>query len=91
MFTFVSGNISVKPLNLQVMTKKLFKIEELDAFTPIKNEEAKFLCGGAEPISDLSKTEGSSTHSSSSDADANTQDSDGATRPVSPVVQPNWV
>lgn len=60
------------------MSKKVFKIEELDALTPIKNEEAKFLCGGAEPTlqSDLSKTEGNSTHSSSADADANTQDSD---------------
>lgn len=78
------------------MSKKIFKIEELDALTPIKNEEAKFLCGGgAEPTlqSDLSKTEGNSTHSSSADADANTQDSDGAvhsdTQPQ--PAQPNWV
>lgn len=63
---------------LIVISKKVFKIEELDALTPIKNEEAKFLCGGAEPTlqSDLSKTEGNSTHSSSADAYANTQDSD---------------
>lgn len=82
---------------LIVMSKKVFKIEELDALTPIKNEEAKFLCGGAEPTlqSDLSKTEGNSTHSSSADADANTQDSDGAvhsdTQPQPQPAQPNWV
>ena len=73
------------------MSKRFFKIEELSALTPIRNEEARFLCGGTQnEASDLSKTQGDSTHSSSSDSDANTQDADG---PAHNETQPqlNWV
>lgn len=60
------------------MVKNMYKLKELGTFSPIQNEEAFFLCGGTNcEGSDLSKTEGDSSQSTSADPDANTKDSDG--------------
>lgn len=58
--------------------KRIFKIEELSALMPIRNEEAQFLCGGARDGGpDQSQTIADSSLSSSADSDANDKDSDG--------------